>query len=948
MNDVPLVERDQHLSRLRQWVDDLDVCAGNFVTVLGAAGSGKSRVLTEARRIAERQGVRVIAARASRLESTHTLGVVRQLFEPLLTRARASEREAWLSGPAGPAVSVLRRHEAGEETYGDFALLDGLFWLLANVCEAGPVFLQVDDLHWADESSLRFLAYLLPRVEGLPLLVAVGSRPVPTSEQTSLLDLILADGASQVLELGPLSRAGVAAVLRDVLGREPEPGFTEACLTLTGGNPLLVTESARATAAGGMAPTAGNAPRLQDIGSRALTRRVGLELALLPAAHVGVAEAVAALGPHATLAHLTALAGVTRVEALEATTVLERASILERPTGSWLHQRFDFVHPLVGAAVYDRMDRARTKALHTAAVRLLTEAGASAEEVAAHLLRLQPPEGAGAVETLRQAASAALSRGAPQNAHGYLKHTLTMPLAEDERFAVTVDAALAAVHFDLKAAVDHVMAAVAMAQDPHTRADLVATAGMAMLYAGKGGEGATLARELSDALPDELSDEEDELRRRLETVVVSAAVTVPGARLSEDRLERLRNLPPADTLGAAILDGAIALHDMHHGDPRGPALARRAVANPAARVARPTEARGLAGPLYTLLYADIDEGMAAVNEAMAAAQRHGSAAMLSFHHYIRGCGWLLRGDLGEAVAELREGLGIARLTHTGLLLPRATALLAEAVLEQDGPQAAARILDGFDTARPQSETLQHIWQSRALIWRAEHRFDEALGAALEAGRSYEAVGGRNPAVVAWRSEAALCLHALGRAEEAWEYAAAEIELARRWGAPRPLGRALRAAGVVRGGPEGVDLLRESLQVLAPSVARLEHARTLISLGSALRRANARREGIALIGTGREQAFRCGARPLAMAATEELRATGTRPRPLTLTGPESLTPSERRVAKLAGEGGSNREIAQRLFITVKTVEVHLSNVYRKLGISGRDQLHAHMEDVPAAG
>jgi DNA-binding NarL/FixJ family response regulator len=208
---------------------------------------------------------------------------------------------------------------------------------------------------------------------------------------------------------------------------------------------------------------------------------------------------------------------------------------------------------------------------------------------------------------------------------------------------------------------------------------------------------------------------------------------------------------------------------------------------------------------------------------------------------------------------------------------------------------------------------------------------ERLGTCMEAFEIY------NPAVVAWRSHLALALLALERRDEALELARAEVEVARAWGALRPLGVALRVRGMAEGGTEGIETLRESLAVLRGSAAQLERARTLVELGAALRRSNSRAEARELLKEGLDFAVRSGSQPLVEQAETELAATGARPRRLLLSGVESLTASEKRVANFAAEGLSNKDIAQALFVTTKTVEVHLSNVYRKLGIGSRTEL-----------
>jgi DNA-binding NarL/FixJ family response regulator len=192
-------------------------------------------------------------------------------------------------------------------------------------------------------------------------------------------------------------------------------------------------------------------------------------------------------------------------------------------------------------------------------------------------------------------------------------------------------------------------------------------------------------------------------------------------------------------------------------------------------------------------------------------------------------------------------------------------------------------------------------------------------------------------VLAWRSHLALALLGLGRRDEALELVREEVELARDWGSPRPIGVALRVRGLAEGGAEGIEMLRESVAVLEGSSARLELARSLVELGAALRRSNQGAEARELLREGLDFAIRSGARPLVERAEQELAATGARPRRLLLSGVESLTASERRVARFAAEGLSNKDIAQALFVTTKTVEVHLGNVYRKLGIGSRTEL-----------
>jgi len=196
----------------------------------------------------------------------------------------------------------------------------------------------------------------------------------------------------------------------------------------------------------------------------------------------------------------------------------------------------------------------------------------------------------------------------------------------------------------------------------------------------------------------------------------------------------------------------------------------------------------------------------------------------------------------------------------------------------------------------------------------------------------------NPAYSEARSLRALALARADRVPEALADAEEEVRLARSFGAPRALGRSLRMLGTIRGEP-GLEHLREAVGVLAPSPAKLEHARALAALGSALRRARRPTEARGPLRQALELAAVCGADGLVEDVRSELYATGSRPRVEALGGVASLTPSERRVAGLAAEGDTNKAIAQTLFVTPKTIELHLSNVYRKLGIRSRRELSA---------
>lgn len=309
---------------------------------------------------------------------------------------------------------------------------------------------------------------------------------------------------------------------------------------------------------------------------------------------------------------------------------------------------------------------------------------------------------------------------------------------------------------------------------------------------------------------------------------------------------------------------------------------------------------------------------------------------------FRALGRLWTGQLREAEVDAREALRLAETGRVDMDVSFAGAYLADALIEQgrldEAEEALHRIgapADLFPT-RPRYYALD----SYARLMRRRGETDLAAIAAA-AGDAWQAYGFSNPALGSWRSEAALARYAASDVDGALRLAGAELELAQRWAGPRGYGRALRVVGQLTGGADGLALLHRSVEVLAASPARLEHARSLTELGAALRRAGRRLDARDALGRALDIAEVCAATPLVEQVKAELNAAGFRPRRHRLDGVGALTPSERRVAEIAAGGASNREIAQTLFVTTKTVEVHLTSAYRKLGVRRRGELTRHL-------
>jgi DNA-binding CsgD family transcriptional regulator len=263
-------------------------------------------------------------------------------------------------------------------------------------------------------------------------------------------------------------------------------------------------------------------------------------------------------------------------------------------------------------------------------------------------------------------------------------------------------------------------------------------------------------------------------------------------------------------------------------------------------------------------------------------------------------------------------------------------VLAGVLVERGAIEDARIVLDNAGELSPRSDYALLLYCARLQLLLAEGRPEEALACELLADSQ------RHPRFAPWRSLKAEALERAGRHEEAVSLAETEVELARAWGSPGTVGRSLRVLGTILH-TDGIDQLEEACTLLETVPARLEHAKALAALGAALRHARKPTDAREPLRHALELADSCGARPLVDAVRSEIYATGARPRTTALAGVLALTASERRVADLASDGQTNRDIAQALYVTPKTVEVHLSNAYRKLGIASRRELARALAD-----
>ncbi|MEU9298688.1 AAA family ATPase [Streptomyces sp. NPDC048266] len=944
-----LLEREAEAAVVTRAVKDAAQGAGGMLLVAGPAGIGKTRLLGEVRAAASivGKGTEWASARASELERGFAFGVVRQLFEPLCAAADTKRQAALWQGPAAQAREAVLAPVSAASPAGEFAVLHGLFWLTVHACRDRPLVLLVDDLQWCDAPSLRYLVYLLPRITDLGVLVAATLRTGEPATDTDLVRQLATDPATTMLQPQSLSVQATERLLQQAFAaRGVDSAFAAACHKASGGNPLLLRELARTLTAQGIPASAGNAAQVAELGPRAVTALVAARMAHLPPATVALARAVAVLGDRTDLLLAAAHASQDPDTALQGADALEQLEIFHLDhddSAPGNPARLSFVHPMVSAAVYDSLGRAEQVTAHHRAARLLAEAGADPEQSAAHLLQSTPSGQGWAVDALRDAAARAEARGAPQAALRYLRHCLNELPAQaeqEQRLSVLTELQAVAPLVNMAAARDYLQQAIRLTTDPHRKAELLWEYGAALYYAGRSDEAERVYKEAIALLP----SNETDIRRRIQAGIVTISTGVDtGFEHLHDEVALWWRLEPENTIGSRMLDCAIGAADAYAGRPEAISRLRRGLLGGYHSWAT---AFSIGSAYFALAAADMEELIDILDSGLAVVHRRGDLEEAATLYSFRGLARWGRGQLTEAEADASEGLRCLEILHQDLSKPLTASWLAEILMDQGRLDDAAVALNrsGVPNSVTQhpSGPVQYALIARARLQHLYGDHGQALESALNCGEYAKEIRIYNPAILPWRTHAATCLHALNRNKEAHRLALTELDLARRWGAPRALGRALRVTGLIHGGPQSLALLKEAVHVLEGSPARLEHAKALADLGAALRRSNQRQAARPYLRQAAHLAALCGAAPLAEHARTELAAAGGRQRTTAMTGPDALTPSERRVAELAAGGATNQQIAQVLFVTPKTVEVHLSAAYRKLGVHGR----AHLPTVLA--
>ena len=686
----------------------------------------------------------------------------------------------------------------------------------------------------------------------------------------------------------------------------------------------------------GVLPRADQAHMLLELGPVVVGRAVALRLARLPAEATALLEAAAILGDGTSLGQVAALAGLDPAPAARAARVLLHSDLLIRD------DPVEFFHPVVRTAIYDGLDTLARSEGHRRAATVLTDAGALPEQAGAHLLATVAGRDPFVVTTLREAARRSLGQGAAEAAVAYLKRTLEEVDDDATRAEVLVELGLAERLIDGTHSAEHLAAGARADHRPAPPCRRGARAGSVLFYINRVADTmAVLERELAQ----DCHAEHPDLHERLEAEFIASTWWVPETfPLAAARLEALDLDNLHGGIGSDLLLADATFYECRLATDRAKAisLARRSLVS--GELAE-SGALGFQFAGFSLVSTGLFDEAIAAYDAAHALPPSGAATCCAPRRSrcsaaARSCCAATSTSRSPSCATRSSG---SRRCRSRAAFPYAVSFLAEALLERGEPgRGRGRLARGRSSRRAARERASLLLPVRP----RPHRHRVRRGAA----RRRRPDGARR-ARRGWscRSTTRSTTRGGASSQRASTSSAATTRRARSptrtssWpgaGARRHRsGAALRTSGVLRRRARRARrcCARRS-RCSRGANARLEHARALVELGAALRRGNHRSEARDLLREGVELAHRAGAPSLVERGNEELAATGARPRKLVVSGLESLTASERRVAELAAQDHSaTRRSPRRSSSRSKTVEVHLSSVYRKLQITSRRQL-----------
>ncbi|HEY2058044.1 MAG TPA: AAA family ATPase [Amycolatopsis sp.] len=903
--DHVLLEREPEIESLTASLREARRGRGQLLVLGGPLGAGKSHLLHAMREHALGEGVPALQAGCALPERDFAYGMAHQLVDSALLLG--------LSEPKPRAFA-----ETAEEQ-----VLENLHQLVRESSGHTPLLILVDDAHWADDASLDWLNRLTGQLDGLSIVVVVTVREGdPLSGRPALREL--AGRAAGNVTLGPLSPVATRIAVAEEFGEPGDDSFVRCCHETSAGRPLFLMSILAELRRLGYHPIAEHAEAARLLRPSALRQRIMACLRSQPEPVRRFAHALAVLGERDSRDFLCALAGLDPAGCDAASDSLTRLGLLghEPP-----HR---FVHPSVRDAVEHSMATDQWAALHSKLAELLQGCDSPAEEVAAHLVHADHPPAPWAVDVLRTAGRSAGARGDCGAATRYLRRALlSCPPDDAGRARLLVDLSAAERRFDPFLSAQHLSEALPLFESTLDRGRAAVRIEPLTLGRHPGPvvellEG--LRTELGD--PAGLSGESREISLKLEARVRYARHRDP-ADLADavDRLAGLGEQPPQDTAGERELIGSLlfAATMSGTGSARVTELGERILRHEPAALEQVHTATPLV--VRSLVLADaLDEAGAWLDLVSAQEREVGAPAARAFVAVQRALIAVRRGKPDEAAGLAGLALDLANSSLSSASEGSTHALVLAAMGTGDATTAARLLGRCAEYNAGGASWLGKLVRGGIAATAGNHAV--ALEYFHACGRELDAAGWRNPELVPWRSWAALLHHRLGQRAAAEELIEQEHARTVEWGTPQGQGRALRVWGTITEGAAGIELLRRSAAVLNDSVNRLEQTKTGRLLAQRLGQSDAESR------RRREQDHDT---PWLVPA-----AGGTSPSP----APRGeLTGSERRIAEYAAQGLTNQLIAEEVDVTPRTVEKHLTSVYRKLGVPGRSALAAALDRLP---
>ena len=918
METPPFVGREPELAAVAADVDAAYRGRGRVVVIEGEAGIGKTRLVDES---LDSVAGAVRRAAGDEFGGRRPFGVVVDALGINLREARIGRLLLSSTGAEASAGS------------GDleFRVSEALLSHTEDLCADGPLVLVVEDVHWADPSSRVFLARLGRRVGRLPLLIVATRRPVPEVPQLDRLIDGLSDPPARRLRLGPLGEDDVETIARTFLGAQPGRRLL-AHLASAAGNPLFVSELLDVVWRSDALVC--DAHRVVDLAAGVRPSSLGVlvlhRLSFLPGATLDVLRMAAFLGATCPASDLCRILSVSAVDLAARVRPALMAGVLENDG-----ECFRFRHDVIREALYLDIPEPLRNQLHLDVAEALTVADAAPERIAEHLLRGASRESPDSLPALRAFA---------------------------DRLAVRAPGLAAEI----------LARAAELATGPAERDGLLAERAQALWRAGRLPEAETVCRSLLAGGP------EPRARLYLAQVLVSRGRLPEAATVIE---EGLRAGPSSGTVEARLLAWAawVRAHSGHLASAREQAAAAEVAANEdgdcfarivgiATRAAVThragffpeaieliQEALRMGGepggevehfPLHVLLAAvlfdagHLEAGQAAVGHALAACEERGFRGDLLMCHWLAARGSFLAGRWDDALAELATAATLAEELGTGSITPDGHVLGAFIALHRGNVPATRRALAAAEeeNQRLGSPPMDSVLWGRALLAEASTAPDEALALLWDAWQLCAEAGTASRFPVLGPDLVRLSLEAGDRPRAEAATAAVE-EVALRAGTAVMGAAALRCRGLLT--DDGV-VLSDAAQKYQDCGRPLEAAQASEDAAAALARQGEAEDARALLGRALEHYTLLRATYASARVEARLRDLGVRrgrqgSRRRPRHGWDALTETERTVASLVAEGLSNRQVAERLFLSRHTVHTHVSHILAKLGLASRVEL-----------